>query len=128
MSSQSIDPNPYYYSNCFPDWGYFPKSLMKSGSPYHKSEIYSETGYYDFNKESTRNKLSYIPILNLVVGIIRLMDACESSRLNKTRTKLQAFRGVCDIVLGPLNAIPDLIVTLCRMHIAHTGIKALKAN
>jgi hypothetical protein len=125
----SLDPkltNPYYYMNCYPDWGYFPKSLFKAGSPYENSQIYEGT-YYDFQKESTWNKLSYIPVLNIIVGIIRLMDAMDkcnsnfSSPYRETRYRLQILRGCSDILLGPVNCIIDLFVTIARIIIANSA-------
>lgn len=115
-------------THCCPHWGYFPKSLFKTGSPYKENGLPVRNGrYYDYSKESTWNMLSLIPIVNIAIGILRLADAervdpnevdPDTYKALKTRQRLQILRGFSDIFLGPLNGIVDLVITLARMHIA----------
>lgn len=117
--STYLNNDPFHYTNCSPDWGYFPKCLFKQGSPYETSDILTKDGYYDYEKESTWNKLSYIPLFNIFIGVLRLNEALSEG--NKQVRNLKMIRGCTDILLGPLNVIIDLVVTIARVTIANSA-------
>ncbi len=124
MFSSSTAFKPY---DCSPDWGYFPRSLIQKGSPYENAQIYMG-GYYAYKKESCWNIVSYIPILNIFIGVLRLYEAITWEPTDEYRTlrKLQLLRGIFDICLGPINAIVDLVITIARIRIANSYLQHKK--
>lgn len=60
--------------------------------------------------------LGYIPVINVIIGIIRILffskDYKNQNTEDKANSKQHILRGVAEILVGPLLLIPDLIVTL----------------
>lgn len=55
----------------------------------------------------------YIPIINIIVGIARILFFAKNYQDCSAEDKWQFGRGIAEILMGPLLLIPDLILT-CR--------------
>ena len=63
--------------------------------------------------------LGYIPVLNLIAGIVAIANAESSHEYGPNHTALWRGRGVAMILSGPLLLIVDLIVHLYHLRIVN---------
>jgi hypothetical protein len=67
--------------------------------------------------------LSYIPVLNVIIGVARIILFANNFEANSNHTQ-HIFRGIADILLGPLMFIIDIIQTLRDQSVVNEYVKA----